>query len=279
MTTPKLRLGSLGSRNTFGGEAAQLMIAEYDIFGDIVYFPTAEDALLFEECDALCAPQQMSKTGLHSRMQSRVAAHGSALHVIGDVSHAYHCSLLIKPGTDPKKIRRVLGHTGSVTQSRDWIEGHLPWVTIEIVETSSMGAATDVAGGDGSIASIGTPGMAAAFALEQYATDIDGHSQGSYWALTPRALFSDRPNRVVVAGRFADGGHFSDLVAALRDTGFLVHSVFPLATGKQLYEYDYTICCSGVGSLANVQAALMPFREARLAGAYVSHERTGTAAR
>jgi prephenate dehydratase len=275
MSAAKLRLGSLGSRNTFGAEAAHLMVEQYAIFGEIVYFPTTEDAMRFNGCDALCAPQQMSKTGLHSRMQSRVAVPGSRLYIIADVTHAYHCSLLIKPGTDAKKVKRILGHTGSVTQSRDWIEEHLPWATIEIVETSSMGAATEVVNGDGSIASIGTPGMAAEFALEQYGTDIDGHSVGSYWALSPRPLFSDRPNRVVVSGRFAGGGGFSDVVASLRDAGFRVDSVFPLASGKQLYEYDYTICCSGDGSLDGVQAALTPFKEARLAGAYVSHERRG----
>jgi prephenate dehydratase len=275
MIATKLRLGSLGSRNTFGAEAAQLMIGQYDVFGDIVYFPTTEDAMRFDGCDALCAPQQMSKTGLHSRMQSRVAVQGSVLYIVADVSHGYHCSLLIKPGADAKKIRRILGHTGSVTQSRDWIEAHLPWAAIEIVETSSMGAAAEVAGSDGTTASIGTPGMAAEFALEQYGTEIDGHSVGSYWALSPHPLFSERPNRVVVAGRFADGGHFSDLIAALLGAGFRVHSVFPLVTGKRLYEYDYTICCSGDGALAAVQAALAPFTEARLAGAYVSHDGEG----
>jgi prephenate dehydratase len=252
-----------------------MMMAQYDAFGDIVYFPTTEDAMRFDACDALCAPQQMSKTGLHSRMQSRVAAQGSTLYVIADVTHAYHCSLLIKPGTEAEQIRRVLGHTGSVTQSRDWIERHLPRATIEIVETSSMGAAAEVASGDGSVASIGTPGMAAEFGLEQYGTDIDGHSVGSYWALSPHSLFSERPNRVVVSGRFSDGGHFSEVVTALREAGFLVQSVFPLATGRHLYEYDYAICFSGDGSLTGVRSALVPFDEARLAGAYTSQGRMG----
>jgi prephenate dehydratase len=268
----QLRLGSLGGANTFGAEAAQLMLGKYSFFRDIVYFPSTEDAMRFDGCEALCAPQQMSKTGLHSRMQSRVAVQGSRLHVVADVKHAYHCSLLIKPGADPAKIRRVLGHTGSVTQSRDWIEAHLPKAAIEIVATSSMGAAQEVADGDGTVASIGTPGMARALRLEQYGTDIDGHSVGSYWALSPIALFSERPNRVVVAARFGDGGRLSDLVAALRDVGFRVQSVFPLATGRQLFEYDYTICCSGIGVLTAVEAAVAPFAEARLAGAYISHE-------
>lgn len=272
MMPSQLRLGSLGSANTFGAEAAQLMRGKYSFFSDVVYFPSTEDAMRFDGCEALCAPQQMSKTGLHSRMQTRVAVPGSRLHIIADIKHAYHCSLLIKPGAAPAKIRRILGHTGSVTQSRDWIEKHLPGAAIEIVETSSMGAAQEVADGDGTVASIGTPGMANAMQLDQYGTDIDGHSVGSYWALSPTALFSERPNRVVIAGRFGLGGRFSDAVSAMRDAGFFVQSVFPLATGNKLFEYDYTICFSGDGALSTIQAALAPFEEARLAGAYFSLE-------
>lgn len=270
MTPTTLRLGSLGGPNTFGGEATQIMAREYDFFGDIVYFPTTEDAMRFDGCDALCAPQQMSKTGLHARMQSRVAAARSTVYVIADVAHPYHCSLLIKPGAAPDRIRRVLGHTGSVTQSREWIERHLPAAAIEIVETSSMGAAKEAADSDGTVASIGTAGMAKAFGLAEYATDIDGRSVGSYWALSPYAKFDPRPNRVVVAGRFGDGGDFSACISALRDAGFLVQSVFPLATGERLFEYDYSICLSGDGSLSAVQLAIARFPEARLAGAYIS---------
>lgn len=117
--------------------------------------------------------------------------------------------------------------------------------------------------------------MAAAVGLQQYATDIDGNSVGSYWALSPRPFFSEQPNRVVVNGRFGTGGGFSALVAALLDAQFLVDSAFPLATGSKLYEYDYAICASGSGSLSEVRAAIAPVTGARLVGAYVSHELTG----
>jgi prephenate dehydratase len=272
----KLKLGSLGSPNTFGAEAAQRMLEEYTLFDEIVYFASTEDAMRFEGCDALCAPQQMSKTGTHARMQSRVAVRGSKLHVIAEVTHAYHCSLLIKPGAPADGIRRVLGHTGSVTQSRDWIEAHLPKARIEIVETSSMGAAQEVAGGDGSIASIGTPGMAREFDLEQFGTDIDGHSIGSYWALSPTPIFSDRPNRLVVAGRFGAGGSLSRLIASVLDAGFNAQSFFPMAAGTRLYEYDYAISFGGSGSLEDVQRAIAKFHEARLAGAYQTRDEIGS---
>jgi prephenate dehydratase len=269
MEQRKLKLGSLGGPNTFGGEAAQRTLELYPMFTEIVYFPTSEDAQRFEGSDASCAPQQTSRTGHHSRTQVRVARYGSQICVLAEVTHAYHCSLLVKPGADEARIMRVIGHTGSVTQCRDWITANLPQARIEIVDTSSMGAAAEVASSDGSTASIGTPGMAGEFGLEERHKDIDGHSVGAYWTLSKHQLFSESPTRLVVAGRFKDDGRLSGLIGALAGAGFGLASVFSMASGQRLSEYDYALQLSGAGSLSAVRSALSGFGEARLAGAFV----------
>jgi prephenate dehydratase len=272
MELRNLKLGSLGGPNTFGGEAAQRMLKLYPMFDEIVYFPTSEDAQRFDGWHATCAPQQMSKTGHHTGMQERIARHGSQECVVAEVTHAYHCSLLVKPGVDDARIRRVIGHTGSVTQCRDWVKTHLPQAEIEIVHTNSMGAAAEVSSSDGSTASIGTPGMGREFGLEERHKDIDGHSVGAYWAMSPHQLFSDAPTRLVVAGRFAAGGRLSQLVGALAGAGFGFDTTFSMPSGKQLYEYDYALRFSGAGSLAAVRSAVSGFGEARLAGAFEARE-------
>jgi prephenate dehydratase len=272
----KLTLGILQGPNTFGADAARSFAVRYpELFnGNIVYYDTAEEALSFKDgrADAICPPQQMTRTGFHPGMQAYIAGVNSNLYVIGEIEHAYHCSLLVKPGAVVDQIQRVLGHTGSITQSRAWLEHNLPKAEIVIVDTSSMDAAKTVADGDGSVASIGTKGMAEEFGLEERHKDVDGGSVGSYWAVTPQKLFSSVPSRVVVSGRFNHDGRIGAIICALANAGFYLETVFTSATGQRLYEYDYAMRFRGTGPLATVEAAVATVPSARLAGAFVAKD-------
>jgi len=268
-------LGALQGPNTFGGEAARLLTELYpELFGEIVYFDTAEEALAFENdrAGASCAPQQMTRAGYHPGIQAYIARPNSKLYVIAEAIHAYHCSLLVKAGTALDAIKRILGHTGSITQTRAWIEEHLPQAQITIVDTSSMDAARTVAEGDGSIASIGTPAMAAQFDLEERVKDVDGGSVGSYWALSPWPLFSERPTRLVIAGRFRDDGRVGDIVCNLAAAGFRLETIVPLASGERIFEYDAVLRFRGAGPLAAARSAVEMAPGARLAGAFIAKE-------
>jgi prephenate dehydratase len=271
-----LTLGALQGPNTFGGEAARRFVEIYpELFrGNIVYFDTAEDALAFEDgrADASCAPQQMTLTGYHAGIQGYIARPESTLYVIGEALHAYHCALLVKPGTPLAKIKLVQGHTGSITQSRGWLEKNAPHIKINIVDTSSMDAAKAVVNGDGSLASIGTPGMAQEFHLEQLVKDVDGGSIGSYWAISPTPLFSPQPTRVIVAGRFHDDGRLTSVISAVDGAGFTLETIFTAPSGSRLFEYDYVMRFRGTGTLSNVKAAVSSVAGARLAGAFVVKE-------
>jgi prephenate dehydratase len=272
-----LKLAALGGPNTFGGDAAQRMRESYPEFGSIVYFPTEKEAADFANngANAFCVPQQMARTGVHPGIQAYIARPDSKLYVIAEIIHAYHCALLVKPGSKLAQIKRVLGHTGSITQSRPWLAQHLAQAEIVIVHTSSQGAAQEVASGDGSIASVGTPGMAKEWGLEQAAKDIDGGSLGAYWAISPHRLFSDTPQRMVVAGRFDDRGDLSGVICALAARGFRLQTTYQSASGLRLYEYDYVLRFAGQGSLSTLQEALSAFPAARLAGAFEAHDNHG----
>ena len=273
-TRANLKLAALGGPNTFGGDAAQRFMQLYPEFGSLVFFPTEKEAAAFETngADAFCAPQQMARTGVHPGIQAYIHRPDSQLYVIAEVIHAYHCALLVKPGSKLTQIKRILGHTGSITQSRPWLTANLPQAEIVIVHTSSQGAAQEVVSGDGTIASVGTPGMANEYGLEQAAKDIDGGSLGAYWAISPHRHFSDTPQRLVVAGRFDDKSDLSGLIGALAAQGFRLQTTYQVASGQRLYEYDYVLRFAGQGNLSEVLRALSGFPPARLAGAFDMRE-------
>lgn len=251
------------------------MLELYPEFRDIRYFRTAEEA--FEavqqgEIDATCAPEQMARTGFHPGIQGHVAPPDSTSHVVCEVTHAYHCSLLVKPGTQMEQIRRVLGHTGSVTQSRAWLERHLPQAAIEIVDTSSVGAGNTVLAGDGSLASVGTPELARELGLEELARDIDQGSVGNYWAISREPIFKEAPARVIVAARMGGDGRLTALIGALDRAGYRLQTVHSRPSGQALFEHDYVLRFGGHGRLEAVQRALAAFESARLVGAFEARE-------
>lgn len=269
-----LKLGALGGPNTFGGQAAQRMRQLYPEFTELVYFPTSEAGLRGTGtlADAVCVPEQMVNTGFHPGTQARVAVPNSLAYVIAEVTHEYHCSLLTKPGTNLRDIRKVLGHTGSVSQSRAWLQEQLPWAEIAIVESHSQAAAQEVQRSDGTIASVGTPEMAHQFGLLELAKEIDDGSVGHYWALSARPLFSESPTRLVVAGRFGETDQLGDTVCLLAEAGYKLATVFAGASRRKLFEYDYAMRFAGSGNLPAVKSALKKVTSARLAGAFEARE-------
>lgn len=271
MNRTGLKLGSLGGSHTFGDQAAKNMLKERPEFGEIVYFPTVEElyeSVLKGTVAAACPPEQGSKAGFLPNQQTLIGTPGSKMYVIAETTHEYHCCLLGKPGARMEDVRHVIGHTGSVTQSRPWIREHLPKATIEIIHTNSRVAAKAVLEGDGTLASVGTPEMGRDFGLTEFARDIDGNSVGNYWAVSRDRVFSDRPTRLVVAGRFGDDGKLSGLIGALAAAGYTVATISSMATGRALFEYDYVLRFRGTGTLAAVEAAIAPYTTARLAGAF-----------
>jgi prephenate dehydratase len=266
-----MKLAALGGPHTFNGKAAMAMLQDYPMFDQVSYFPTSEavvEAALAGAADAACAPEQMSLSGFHSGMLSRMASPGSKLYVIAEKARFYSCSLLGKPGATLEKIRSVSGHNGSIAHSRSWLESHLPGAAIHVVDTNSEVAARTVLESDGSSASVGDPGLAADYGLVELAQKIDGGSAVNYWAISPRALFSDHPNRLLLTGRFANDARLSSLIQSLVRIGFHIRTACPQPSGQAIYEYDYMLRFVGGAALETVKGALSGFEAVRLAGAW-----------
>jgi prephenate dehydratase len=268
-----LTLGALGGPQTFNAQAAKLLMRHYPEFTGIAYFPTSEavmQAALNGEITAACGQEQSSKDGFHLGMQARISAPGSRLYVIAEMPQHYRCSLLGKPGAKLEQVRRILGHTGSIAHSRPWLERNLSGATIDTVDTSSMGAARAVLDGNGSLASVGSPELAREFGLSEMAHEIDEGSVVNYWAVSLLPLFDQRPDRLVITGRFRGEPEMSRLVCELLDNGFDLHAMFPRASGAALYEYDYVFRFWGAGSLDSIQSLLSRVPSVRLVGSWRS---------
>jgi prephenate dehydratase len=269
-----MKIGALGGPQTFGDQACRLLMERYPEYDQIVYVPTAEE--LFEAVERGdvhwgVAPEQMSQTGFHQRQQAYIAAPGSRLYIDAEITHEYHCCLVGKPGSSIEGVRKVIGHTGSMTQSRRWLEANLGRAEIEIVHTNSRAAALVVLEGDGSVASVATPALAEELRMPVLAGEIDGGSVGNYWAYTGTPHFDATPTRLVVAGRFDDErqqGQVTALTVALARAGYTIQTVCTQPTGQRLFEFDYVMRLRGTGRLDDVQAALATFPTARLAGAF-----------
>jgi len=272
MSAGALTLGALAGPQTFNAMAAARLVACYPEFGRIVYFPTSEatiEAAARGEVDAACGQEQTSLNGFHTGMQARLAAPQSQLHIVAEVSQRYRCSLLGKPGSEIGALRRVLGHDGSIAHSRRWLEASLPGAAIEVVTTSSLGAARAVLEGDGSIGSVGSPSIAREFGLAELVKEIDDGSVVNYWAVSREPRFSRTPDRLVVAWRCGEGSPMTGFIGAIAETGFVLQAIYPRATGTALFEYDYLFRFCGSGRLDDVRAALKPYHGARLAGAWI----------
>lgn len=276
MSTPTLLLGALGGPSTFGAQAAKLLQQARPEFTEIQYIATVEEVYgdVGFTTDANCVPDQMSQTGFHVPTQTRLLRETDPLYVAGEIEHAYGCRLLAKRGTRLEDVRHVLGHTGSIGQSRSWLEEHLPQATIELVHSHSLGAGQAVLDGDSSMACVGTADLENELDLAPLALDIDGGSVCNYFAISGRPLFADRPDRLVVTTSRGDGRDLAALVGALTSGGFHLASTFAASVGDRLFRYRYVTRWEGTGSLGDVQAAVDSVPGAQLRGAFAKATRS-----
>lgn len=265
-------IGALAGPHTFGGQAAALMLAARPDLGEVAYLPNspelfADDGLW--RVDAACVPAHTSKAGAHLSTHRKLASRDD-MFVVAEVDHEYHCALLVKPGTQLSDIRTVLGHTGSLNQSRGWLTANIPHAELTVVDTHSHGAALTVAAGKGTLAAVGTEDLAAETGLEMLARDIDGGSVGRYWAVGPRLLTSDTPDRVVIAGIGDTTTDFDAVLKLLHLGKFVVNVVFSESVGDRLLHNKIVVYASGASasSLDVLVRGLELIPSFRLAGAY-----------
>lgn len=272
-TTTRLKVGTLGGPGTFAHQATEHLRKRYPELGDVSYFPAVEDvweALESGKVDVIVLTEQTSRLGF-SEADKRVVTPDSRLYVFAEAVVPYGCSLLVKPGTRLEDIRHVYGH-GSLRMCQNWLARNLPGIPSSVHEKNSVEAAKEVAAGDGTTAVVGTLITAELTGLVPLARDIDEGASGNWWAISSAPHFSDRPDRLLIAGRFGGDGQLGDAITALAKTGYRLRTVYAQPTGRAIFEYDYLLSFLGSGQLAAVQQELSKFSATRLVAAYEARE-------
>jgi prephenate dehydratase len=272
-TSTKLSVGTLGGPGTFAHQATVHLSKLYPEMGDISYFPSMEDvwsALETGKVDLIVLTEQTSRLGF-AEADARVATPDSKIWVYAAAVVPYGCSLLVKPGTKLSDIKAVYGH-GSIRQCKAWLDANLPGVPTAVHEKNSVEAAKEVASGDGTKAVVGTMITAELTGLEPLARNIDDGATGNWWALSNQPRYFERPDRLIVAGRFGGDGQLGDLVTSLASAGYRLSTAYSQATGKAIFEYDYVLGLNGSGQLSDVQRVLSGYPTTRLVGAYEARE-------
>ncbi len=234
-----MRLGTLGSRLTFAGQATQALVSAGEHDSDIAYFDTMDrvaEAVFAGVVEGGVLTSETSHTQATDTVKRMLA--GDRLFIAEEIVVPYHCALLGKPGTRLEDITHVGGH-GSLRQCGEFLRTKLSHATSQMHDKNSVVAAREVLEGDGSIAVIATEAVAHEFGLEVIEHDVDLGSAGGWWVLTssmptPR---SDADHlAVVVEGQ----AQLDRLLVDLHASGLAVRTITNLPSGR-IFEYGYLV--------------------------------------
>lgn len=234
-----MKLGTLGSRLTFAGQATEALLAQGEHDPEVAYFATMDDVVAAIHEGVVEGGVLTSETS-HTQATDTVARMlaGDRLFVAEEIVVPYHCALLGKPGTRLEDIVHVGGH-GSIRQCREFLETKLSHATAEMHRKNSVVAAREVRDGDGSVAVIATEAVAAEFGLEIIERDVDHGSVGGWWvltaALTEPAAHADHVV-LVVEGQ----SRLDSVLRELFARGLAIRTVTNQSSG-QLFEYRYLV--------------------------------------
>lgn len=261
-----IKIGTLGSPATFAGEATRRMRELHPEFSEAVYFPSMDNC--WEELRR--GTVEVVVLGVERTGQPH---HGEAIikygfYVIAQLAQPLRCNLYVKPGTRKESIRKITGH-GSIHQCTTYLDKNFPGVPREAHGLNSVEAAKAVMAGDGTMAVVGSHSLPSIVSgLQEIATDIDDGAIASWWAVSAKPIFSDRPAYVVVTGRFGPDGKLGDMIAGVIGAGYRLQTVaaFPVNSGVSIY--DYMLTFKGEGSRPEVEKVVSRFDGARLVGGF-----------
>lgn len=137
-----VRLAYLGPEGTFSQEALRLLApgAEGAPASNV---PSALNAVRAGEADGAVVPLENSLEGAITTTLDEFAW-GEPLHITAELLLPVRFSLLARPGTEQRQIKRVYSHPAALTQSRDFLARELPDAVV-VAAPSTAGAAQEVA--------------------------------------------------------------------------------------------------------------------------------------
>jgi prephenate dehydratase len=264
-------IGFLGPRGTYSEQATAAYTKTHPRYDKPVPLPTITavfDAVLAGKVPIGLVPAENSGTSFPAEFARNVMkGHDPGFRVVGEVTIPIQINVLVKPGTKPGDIKKVLSHPNALKEAQTFLKARFPGVPQE--ETRSTAAAAEmVANGDGTLAALAAPAAGALYALEPLAEGVqdDRHNATSFWAIvkTDSRPLEARPDRLVVKIEAPAGSKiFRAVVVALAAAGFDVVNVNQAPLGGPIHGYRYVILLRSAepGSLAKAEAALASGRE------------------
>jgi prephenate dehydratase len=193
-------------------------------------------------------------------------------HVIADVTISISNNLLVKPGTRPSDLRKIISHPEALRESANWLKANFPQVPQESV-SSTAAAAEAVAKSDGTIAAIASATAADVYQLKVLFPDIEDDRRNATTFLVAQAAARDfseqHPSRLIVRlDSSQDDDALTRLVEALHRMSFTLTNVDSAATGK-LGSYRFALVFDSKcgADLEQIQSRLRS-TSASLIGAY-----------
>lgn len=234
-----MRLGTLGSKLTFAGQATVALLETGDHDERIEYFDTMDavvEAVFAGTVDGGVLTSETSNTAATDTVKRILA--GDRLYISREIIVPYHCALLGKPGTKIEDIKHVGGH-GSLRQCREFLSTKLSHATAEMHRKNSVVAAREVLEGDGSIAVIATEAVASELGLEIIERDVDLGSAGGWWVLT--SSFPEPPADADHLALLVEGQQqLNTVVRQLADQNLALRTVTNEPSGR-IFEYRYFV--------------------------------------
>jgi len=173
------KLGYLGPAGSFSHQAASIYTAKNPGIAPVAYQTIYAMAVAVGngELDEAILPVENSLEGCVTATMDVLA---EDLHFLirHDLILPIHQHLLVRPGIQLGEITTILSHVQAIGQCKRYLDEHFPAATIQAVASSSV-AAESAAGGDGTVAAIGSAVAAEIYGLEILAHDIQDEKQNS----------------------------------------------------------------------------------------------------
>jgi prephenate dehydratase len=192
--------------------------------------------------------------------------------VIADVTISISNNLLVKPGTRPSDLRKIISHPEALRESANWLKVNFPQLPQEGVSSTAAAAAV-VAKGDGTIAAIASAAAANVYQLKVLFPDIQDDQRNATTFLIAQAAGRDfleqHPTRLIVRlDSSPDDDALTRLVEALHRLSFTLTNVDSGSTGKLgSYRFALVFDSKSGADLEQIQSTLRP-TSASLIGAY-----------
>ncbi|HJT02821.1 MAG TPA: prephenate dehydratase [Pseudonocardiaceae bacterium] len=128
----------LGPEGTFAEQAARGLVPAGDL-RSAVSVHAAIAALRAGQADAACVPVENSVEGsVPATLDAMVE--GEPVLAVAEAVLPIQFSVLVRPGTDPAKVRTVATHPHAAAQVRDWLGTHLPDASTMLTDSTSAAA-------------------------------------------------------------------------------------------------------------------------------------------